>query len=325
MSRFGWIALALAGLLVVAELSPWGLRSESRVSISNAAPEFAGNSEWFNSPPLTIDGLRGKVVLVQFGTFSCINWIRTLPHVMHWRKLYGDKGFVVVGIHTPEFEFEKDKGDVEAAIKRLGIAYPVVQDNQFKTWNAYGNQYWPAAYLVDKSGRIVLTQFGEGNYRQMNQAIANLVGAEFSEAGEPVEFDFNVIGTPEMYFGANRNGGAIVRSQGGGAGSRKFAAPDDVPLNRFAFSGAWSITGESATLAADGGEIVLRFRAPKVNMVAGSQSPQTLTVSVDGKPPAPVTIDRSDMHVIYDGAGGEHVLRVMIPKAGLIAYTFTFG
>lgn len=295
------------------------------MSTPNTAPEFAANSAWFNSPPLTMEYLRGKVVLVQFGTFSCINWIRTLPHVAHWQKRYGDKEFVVVVVHTPEFEFEKDGGDVEAALKRIGIAYPVVQDNQFKTWNAYGNQYWPAAYLVDKTGRIVLTQFGEGNYRQMSQAIAKLVDADFSDSDAPAEFDFSVIGTPEMYLGSNRNGGAIVRSQSGGAGKRMYTPPDDIALNRFAFAGDWTVAGESATLTSDGGEIVLRFRAPKVNMVAGSLSPQTLTVTVDGKPQAPVKIERSDMHVLYDGAGGEHVLRVTIPDAGLIAYTFTFG
>jgi thiol-disulfide isomerase/thioredoxin len=325
MTRFGWIALALAGLLVVAELSPWGLRSQPRVSTPNAAPEFAADSAWFNSPPRTIEGLRGKAVLVQFGTFSCINWIRTLPHVKHWQKRYGDKEFVVVTVHTPEFEFEKDKGDVEAAIERLGITYPVVQDNQFKTWNAYGNQYWPAAYLIDKTGKIVLTQFGEGNYNQMSQAIAKLVDAESSDADAPAEFDFSVIGSPEMYFGSSRNDGAIVRSQGGGPGKRMFSAPGDVPANRFALSGTWEMAGENATLVADGGEIVLRFRAPKVNLVAGTASPQTLMVTVDGKPQAPVAIERSDMHVLYDGAGGEHILRLTIPKAGLSAYTFTFG
>src|SRR5208282_5819868 len=140
------------------------------------APEFTGISTWLNSSPLTVADLQGHVVLVQFWTYTCINWMRTLPYVTKWYETYKDKSFIVIGVHTPEFPFEKETNNVEQAIKRFGIAYPVAQDNRFSTWKAYQNYAWPAEYLVDKSGKIVLIQFGEGNYGKIEKAIARLVG-----------------------------------------------------------------------------------------------------------------------------------------------------
>jgi thiol-disulfide isomerase/thioredoxin len=320
------VVLVLAILLIVAEFGPSVLGGEQLRDSSDRrpAPEFSGISAWLNSPPLTVTGLRGKVVLVQFWTYSCINCLRTLPYVMKWYERYKDKGFVVVGVHTPEFAFEKVTGNVEAAVKRYGITYPVAQDNQFGTWRAFQNQYWPAEYLIDRSGRIVATQFGEGNYQEMEGKIARLVGnrAPGTKAADP---DLSTIGSPEMYFGTEKNDGAIVESQNSRAGERSYTAPDDVPLDHFALSGSWTLSAESATLSADGGEILLRFRAPKVNLVAGSPSSQQLAVTVDGKPQPPVAVQGSQLYTLYSGADGEHVLRVAIPKAGLSAFTFTFG
>ena len=226
-------------------------------------------------------------------------------------------------MHTPEFAFEKERANVETAIKRLGIHYPVAQDNQYRTWRAFGNQYWPAAYLIDRSGTIVATQFGEGGYQQMENAIARLIGiAPIASTRDP---DLSAVATPEMYLGSEKSDGAIVETQGAGRGERTYALPDSVPPNRFALSGIWNVTDDRATSSADGDEIVLRFNAPKVNMVAGSQSPQTLSVIVDGTPQPPVTVDESRLYSLYSGAGGEHVLRLKAPKAGLSAYSFTFG
>lgn len=290
------------------------------------APQFE-DVRWLNSPPLQLDELKGKTVLVQFWTFSCINWIRTLPFVKHWNGTYKDKGLVIVGVHSPEFVFEKDTGGVEAAMKHFGVTYPVAVDNNFATWKAFGNRYWPAQYLIDRSGNIVLTQFGEGNYRKMEIAIAGLVGADLLKlkADAVDEPDLSYIGTPELYLGSARNADAIAGSQNRGAGTRSYTAPDEAPFNRFAFSGTWTLTGEHATLAADGGGLLLRFDAPKVNLVAASSAPQALSIRVDGKPQPPVQVEGGWMYVLYEGLGGEHVMEITIPKAGLSAYTFTFG
>lgn len=145
--------------------------------VAAAAPEFRGISHWLNSGPLTLAGLRGKVVLVDFWTYGCYNCVNTLPHVTALQRKFGGRGFTVVGVHTPEFPFEKSTANVEAAIRQHGITYPVAQDNGFATWNAYGNQYWPAQYILDKSGRVVYQHAGEGQYDQMDRIIAGLLGA----------------------------------------------------------------------------------------------------------------------------------------------------
>jgi thiol-disulfide isomerase/thioredoxin len=142
---------------------------------ASAAPEFSGIERWLNSPPLSMGALRGKVVLLDFWTYTCINCIRTLPHVKSWHEKYKDKGLVVVGVHTPEYPFERSTANVQAAIKRFGIAYPVAQDNRYATWQAYDNQYWPAVYLIDRQGRIAYTHFGEGAYEQTEARIRALL------------------------------------------------------------------------------------------------------------------------------------------------------
>ena len=319
------IVLLIVGFLVVVQFSPSLTRGEQTTSSERrTAPEFAGISAWLNSPPLTLESLRGKVVLVQFWTYSCINCVRTLPYVTKWYDTYKDKGFVVVGVHTPEFAFERETANVETAIKRFGIKYPVAQDNQYRTWRAFGNQYWPAGYLIDKSGTIVATQFGEGGYQQMENTIARLVG-EATPAAQASDPDLAGIETSELYLGSEKNDGAIVASQDSAAGERSYALPDSVPQGRFALGGGWKLVGDSATASADGSEIVLRFNAPKVNLVAGSALPQAVSVTVDGMPQPPVTIDGSRLYPIYSGSSGEHVLRLKVPKAGLSAYSFTFG
>jgi thiol-disulfide isomerase/thioredoxin len=322
---FALAVLAMVLALAATQFGPSALfGDQSNASDREPAPEFAGISTWLNSPPLTMAALKGRVVLVQFWTYSCINSLRTLPYVTNWYEKYKDRGFIVVGIHTPEFAFEKQTTNVEAAVKRYGITYPVGQDNQYSTWRAYGNQYWPAAYLIDKSGTIVTTQFGEGNYKQLEEAIANLVGEHLPLTRAP-DPDLSVIGSPEMYFGADKNTYAIVGYQNSDAGERSYTPPEQLPLNRFALSGDWKLGKDAAISSTDGDEIVLRFRAPKVNLVAGSLVPQTLSITVDGTPQPSVTIQGSQLYPIYVGINGEHLLRVTAPKAGLSAYTFTFG
>jgi len=321
----GLTVLVIAAVLAVVHFSTSALLSDDPTEQnSRPVPEFAGISAWLNSPPLTTEGLRGKVVLVQFWTYSCINCLRTLPYVTKWHEQYKDKGLVVIGVHTPEFAFERERANVETAIKRLGITYPVAQDNQYRTWRAFGNQYWPAEYLIDKSGAIVATQFGEGGYQQMESAIARLVGQP-APTVQTTEPDLSAVQTPELYLGAEKNDGAMVASQITASGERSYALPESLPQSMFALSGRWNLAPDRATSSADGDEILLRFNAPKVNLVAGSASPQTLSVTVDGASQSPVTVDGSRLYALYNGASGEHVLRLKAPKAGLSAYSFTFG
>lgn len=170
-------AAACAGLAACAAIAPVHAAAPASANThSNAAPEFAGIDTWLNSAPLTLAQLRGKVVLVDFWTFDCINCAHTLPHVKDWYARYRDKGLVVVGVHTPEYSFEHDTGNLKKAIARYGIEYPVAQDNRYATWNAYNNQYWPALYLIDQNGKIVYTHFGEGRYAQTEEAIRGLLG-----------------------------------------------------------------------------------------------------------------------------------------------------
>ncbi|WP_256354327.1 MULTISPECIES: thioredoxin family protein [unclassified Variovorax] len=154
---------------------PWFTLAASPAGDLGAAPEFTGIDKWLNSAPLSMQGLAGKVVLVDFWTYSCINCVNTLPHVVRWYEKYKDQGFVVIGVHTPEFAFEKLTSNVEAALQRFDIRYPVAQDNGFSTWKAYENQYWPAFYLVDKSGHVRRKHFGEGQYAEMDAAIQSLL------------------------------------------------------------------------------------------------------------------------------------------------------
>jgi len=202
-------------------------------------------------------------VLVQFWTYSCINCVRTLPYVTKWYDTYKDKGFVVVGVHTPEFAFERETANVETAIKRFGIKYPVAQDNQYRTWRAFENQYWPAGYLIDRSGKIVATQFGEGNYQQTENTIARLVG-EPAPARRPAIRISPALETPELYLGSEKNDGAIVASQDSSAANAPMRCRTAVPQNRFALEGLWKLSGDHATSSADGVEILLRFNAPRL-------------------------------------------------------------
>lgn len=179
-SRFK-IAAVVAGLAAtvgIAALASTGVPALPAASLQTgaSAPDFAGIDAWLNSPPLDLKQLHGKVVLVDFWTFDCINCAHTIPHVKDWDARYRDKGLVVVGVHTPEYAFERDKGNLQKAIQKYGITFPVAQDNRYATWNAYGNQYWPAMYLIDQNGKLVYHHFGEGDYAQTENAIRGLLG-----------------------------------------------------------------------------------------------------------------------------------------------------
>lgn len=297
---------------------------------ARTAPEFAGIAAWQNSKPLTMRQLRGKVVLIDFWAYSCINCLRTLPHVTRWYDQYKDKGLVIVGVHSPEFPFEKQEGNVRDAIKRYGIRYPVAQDNDLETWDAWDNQYWPAEYLVDQRGNVVAHHFGEGNYMEMENAIRTLLGlprlADEKAAGSDKDApDFNQLGSPEMYFGSDRSKNN-ASPEGSDKGTRDFTAPSRLELNQFALVGRWEIGRDNASLVGPSGEIRLHFKAKKVHMVASANDPVTVEVLVDGKPQAPVTIQASQLYTLYSAEDyKDHVLTIRIPKGNFHAFTFTFG
>ncbi|MEP6907184.1 MAG: redoxin family protein [Pseudoxanthomonas sp.] len=288
-------------------------------------PEFVGIDHWINSPPLTMAGLRGKVVLIDFWAYSCINCLRAMPRTEHLYETYKDKGLVVVGVHSPEFEFEGDATNVDNAVKRLGVTYPVALDNHLGTWNAWHNQYWPAQYLIDQNGNLIGRQFGEGNYLRMENAVRSLLGMNLLSKDTSSDDALDKVGSPEMFFGT-MNQKYLANSNAGQEGVQRFSMPTRLALNRFGLSGQWEITKEYARLSGDHGEIQLHFKSGKLHMVASSDQPITLEISVDGKPQPTVTVQASRLYTLFDSTDyHDHVLVLRIPKSGLHAYTFTFG
>ncbi len=292
------------------------------------APEFTGISHWLNSDPLTIKSLKGKVVLVDFWTYTCINCIRTLPYVTKWYDTYKDKGLVVIGVHTPEFPFEKVTENVATAIKRFNIHYPVAQDNDYGTWGVYNNQYWPAEYLIDQNGNIVHEHFGEGEYDKTEAAIVQLLGAEKSaEIGNGLKpFPTGDIKSPEMYFGTNRLQNLSV-DQSVSLQPTTYNLPPNLALNRFALDGTWQFDGEKARLISATGKIKLHFSSGKIFMVATStDKPIILKIFVDGISQPDVSVGMSQLYTLFNSTDyREHEIEIIITSSGFEAFTFTFG
>ncbi|HEX3736841.1 MAG TPA: thioredoxin family protein, partial [Solirubrobacterales bacterium] len=305
------------------------------------APEFTDTEDWFNTPgdrSLTMKGLRGKVVLIDFWTYSCINCIRTLPYLNAWNRRYAKDGLVIVGVHTPEFPFEREASNVEEAIKTDGIGYPVVQDNEMGTWNAYGNLYWPAEYFVDAKGQVRFAHFGEGEYGEKEQVIRELL----AEAGHPPGKERSGahgmaaeagVSTPESYLGAERaedftNG--LIKP-----GRQTFTLEKPGP-NQLSYGGEWTIEEQPVT-AGKGARLDLAFGARRVYLVLGSPGrPRRVKVLLDGKPIAAAD-DGADVHNGYVKVTDErlynlvelprvehHVLE-LVPEEGVQGYAFTFG
>lgn len=268
-----------------------------------SAPEFSGIEKWLNSNPLTVAGLRGQVVLVDFWTYSCINCIRTLPYITGWYEKYKDRGFVVVGVHTPEFAFEKDTENVKTALRRHKINYPVAQDNDYATWNAYDNHYWPAHYLIDQNGQIVYVHFGEGKYQETEAAIQQLLGlGDEEEMAE--EKNQREVRTPEIYFGLKR------------------LDKDLTPK----LEGQWTHSDESARLVGVNGKIKLNFFAKDAHMVAQSENSSEVKVFVDGTLVNTIQVKDSQLYTLFEGEDSkERTLEIEIQGSGFEAFTFTFG
>jgi cytochrome c biogenesis protein CcdA/thiol-disulfide isomerase/thioredoxin len=293
------------------------------------APDFTGNDRWFNSPPLSLAKLRGRVVLVDFWTYTCINCIRTLPHLTAWDRTYRKAGLTIVGVHSPEFSFEHKAANVEAAIKQNGIAYPVAQDNELATWNAWGNQYWPAEYLIDARGRVRHVNFGEGDYDKTEAAIRALL-REAGAASLPGDarpdrtYDPARDTTPETYLGTERTERVVPEAPKPGTGH--YTAIEDLPRNHFSYGGTWIFTGESAT-AGPGARLIGHVAAKDVYLVLSpaGHGPGRVAVSVDGQRERTVRVTSQQLyHLMSRRAYGEHTLSLRF-SPGVAGYAFTFG
>jgi cytochrome c biogenesis protein CcdA/thiol-disulfide isomerase/thioredoxin len=289
------------------------------------APEFTGIAHWLNTPgdkPLTLAGLRGKVVLIDFWTYSCINCLRTLPHLQAWYAAYHKDGFQIVGVHTPEFAFEHVLGNVEGAVGRLHVTWPVALDNDYGTWSAYSNEYWPADYLVDKSGHVRAVHFGEGDYSGTEKDIRNLLGVKGAAAAVPNTTPTEPL-TPETYLGPERLdtsryvGSPLVK---GKAADYRLAA--SVPTSSISYGGEWTLDGQIAT-AGIGAQLRLRFQAEKVYIVLGGHG--TVGVDLDGKPLPPIDVNADRLYTVLSSSTEQNGLLQFSFSPGVRAYSFTFG
>jgi thiol-disulfide isomerase/thioredoxin len=312
---------------------PW------QASSAKKAPELQGISGYINTNGREIklsDYLGKKVILVDFWTYTCINCIRTFPYLKQWDEKYRDEGLQIIGVHSPEFDFEKNYSNVENAVEQYGLKYPVVQDNEHATWNAYENRYWPAKYLIDKNGNIVYMHFGEGNYdeseRQIQLALADLKNASFEKPmatpNESESVDFGKIGTPEIYFGYEFKRAPLGNDpffmQPGD--TYQYALPSEFSTNQPYLEGTWRNNNDNAELVGDSGRIILLYYAKNVNIVAGSENGSSLISSIDDAkhkvfPVKGLTLYRAVDEQDY----GFHRLELNITGKGFKMYTFTFG
>ncbi|MBU4238176.1 MAG: cytochrome c biogenesis protein DipZ [Alphaproteobacteria bacterium] len=323
----------------------------ANLPVEGQLPAFTGATTWINSPPLTPQQLRGKVVVVDFWTYSCINCLRALPYVRAWAEKYKDQGLVVIGVHTPEFAFEKSEANVRDAVRRLGVDYPVAMDNDFAIWRAFKNQYWPAHYFIDAQGRIRHHHFGEGDYEGSERVIQQLLkeaGAADVAAdvvrvqaqGAEAAADMNQLGSPETYVGYAR--AENFRSPGGLARDvAKAYVASPLHLNDWSLVGRWRVTREHAELAASGGRLSFRFKARDLHLVMGPGSNGAMPrfrVLIDGQAPgadAGSDIDaqgvgRIDQQRLYQlirqsGAVRERTFEIEFLDPGVQVFAFTFG
>ncbi|MFK8250092.1 cytochrome c biogenesis protein DipZ [Ancylobacter terrae] len=329
-----------------------GAAPAEQLPVEGTLPSLAGATDWLNSAPLTAEGLRGKVVLIDFWTYSCINCLRTIPYVRAWAEKYRDKGLVVIGVHTPEFAFERDLGNVKKAIADLKIGYPVAVDNQYAIWRAFQNRYWPAHYFIDAQGRIRHHHFGEGGYEESERVIQQLLAeagrtdvagagtVTVAATGAEAPSDQKDVMSPETYVGFERAEN-FVSPGGQRRGEPAVYASGDPRLNEWGLTGTWTVAAEHAALDAPDGAIVYRFHARDLHLVLGpgrDGKPVRFKVTLDGAPPG----DAHGMDVNADGEGvvsdqrlyqlirqpgavGERTFEIRFLDPGVEAYAFTFG
>ena len=303
------------------------------------APEIGGIKTWLNSPPLTLQSLQGKVVLIDFWTYSCINCVRTLPILTEWDKKYRDKGLVIIGIHSPEFEFEKKLENVQAAIAQHAIQYPVALDNQFTTWLNFKNRYWPAHYLINQEGKVVYTHFGEGKYAVTENNIRFLLGIKGKADAAAVPAKPVTTGqTPEIYLGYERTKNFSSQEKLLHDAQAQYHFPPSLPSNGWAFRGKWKVQSEKAIAEEQNAALRLNFKARKVFLVLGTASGKAIqaTLSLNGKPvggnagkDAPggvITVERNTLYELIDQQDFQNgLLEIKTDAPGLEVYAFTFG
>ncbi|WP_454833979.1 cytochrome c biogenesis protein DipZ [Pseudomonas lini] len=342
---------------------PWGgdqpagsmkmtAKISSELPIEGNLPSLDGAVQWLNSPPLTAQALKGKVVLVDFWTYSCINCLRTLPYVKAWAEKYRDQGLVVIGVHTPEFAFERDVGNVTKAMKDLGITYPVAIDNDYKVWRAFNNQYWPAHYFADAQGRIRYHHFGEGKYAESERVIQQLLreagAAKVADGlinaraeGVQLAANMNEVRSPETYVGYRRAEHFVAETDLAPDKVTAYSPPAQLALNNWSLDGQWTVGPERAVSNAPASRIVYRFHARDLHLVLGPGAdgkPVRFKVLIDGKPPG----DAHGVDVAPDGSGSvteqrlyqlvrqtagvkDRTFSIEFLDPGVSAYAFTFG
>jgi thiol-disulfide isomerase/thioredoxin len=308
-------------------------------------PPFDGATDWLNTDPLTPAGLRGQVVLVNFWTLTCINWLRQEPWVRAWSQAYRDDGLVVIGVHTPEFSFEHDVEGVRQAVAVRAIDYPVVVDSDYAVWSAFDNHYWPALYFVDRDGAIRDEQFGEGRYEQSERVIQRLLGVQrelvaVEGVGVEAEADWDHLRTPETYLGYSRGERFASSEDVALDEGRAYELPDHLRLNHWALAGEWTIGRENVVLDRPEGTIAYRYHARDVHLVLspGSRAPIPFRVLVDGAVPGPAhgeDVDEDGHGVLGDGrlyqlvrhpdSVQERTVEITFLEPGAEAYSFTFG
>jgi cytochrome c biogenesis protein CcdA/thiol-disulfide isomerase/thioredoxin len=340
---------AAAGPAMMMRAKPAG--PDEELPVEGASPSFSGATEWLNSKPLTAEDLKGKVVLVDFWTYSCINCLRAIPYVRAWAEKYRDHGLVVIGVHAPEFAFERNVDNVKKAIATLKIGYPVAIDNDYKIWRAFENEYWPAHYFIDAKGQIRHHHFGEGEYDESERVIQRLLAdagdrnvptgiVAVNASGAEAASDKADVESPETYLGYNRidhfvSPGGVVQDA-----SHVYTAGSP-ELNDWSLTGNWIIGGERAQLNEKDGSIVYRFHARDLHLVLGpgaDGAPVRFVVTIDGKPPAAshcvdidadgngvVTAQRLYQLVRTSGAVTDHTFEIRFLDPSVQAYAFTFG
>jgi thiol-disulfide isomerase/thioredoxin len=332
-------------------MSLFGERRHAPLPAEGYLPGFDGATGWLSTRPLTANGLQGKVVLVDFWTYTCINWLRTLAYVRAWAEKYKDRGLVVVGVHTPEFRFEQNADNVRRAANDMNVLYPIALDNDYAVWRAFSNRYWPAVYIADAQGRIRHHQFGEGGYDECERGIQQLLHEAGTDGvpdslvspapeGFEAQADWTNLRSPETYLGYAQ--GQNFASRGGakiGVPSA-YAAPEMLMLNQWALAGDWTIESGMSVLNAADGRIAFRFHARDVHLVLRSREETSVPfhVLLDGAPPGAArgldvdedgegTLVQPRLYQLVRQRGSitDRTFEITFHRAGVEAYVFTFG
>lgn len=315
------------------------IRIELKAGKYSRAKELVEPEGYINIDSITIAEHIGRnVILVDFWTYSCINCQRTFPYLTAWHKKYKDDGLVIIGVHTPEFEFEKEYDNVVKATQKWGINYPVVQDNDYQTWRAYSNRYWPRKYLIDIDGFIAYDHIGEGGYKETEKKIQELLKERNDVLGlkKSIQEDISVvkadspeffnIRTPEIYFGYSFSRNQMGNKEGWiPEETIDYTLPDNIDENKFYLEGSWKNNKDNMELAGENGKVILKYDSKTVNLVAGSPEEKKIKVLLDNEELGEIKVSDFDLYKVFeDDSYSKHTLELQIPK-GVMLYTFTFG